>query len=84
MVSEVEIDDLRDGCQPGELGLEVGVVISAGAAVDQDDGRALTHPIAIGHERRPFDVEPQDRAVEIDPHQLRCTALVQSRDRAPR
>jgi hypothetical protein len=70
MVAEVEVDDLRFAGQMREVGPEVGVVVAAGSAVHEDDGRSLAHPRAVGDERRPVDVEPQARPVHVDLHSM--------------
>jgi hypothetical protein len=54
--------------QPREVRLEIGVVVSAGTAVQQHDGGPLAHLRAVRHERRPVDVEPQSRPVHLHVH----------------
>jgi hypothetical protein len=66
---EVEVDDLRDVREPREVGLEVRVVEAAGAAVQQDDSRLLTHRRALCRELDTVDVEPEARPIDVDVHQ---------------
>ena len=54
----VEIYDLRDLRQSREVGLEVRM-IEAGPAVQQNDGRHLTHRRAVGTQLRAFNIEEQ-------------------------
>ena len=68
MVTEVEIDDLELVGQPAEIRLEIGMVVAAGSAVDEDERRSLAHVVAVGDEGWPFDVEPQPCAVHFDLH----------------
>jgi hypothetical protein len=82
MVAEVEIDELELVEQPAEMRLEVGVVVAARSAVDEDDRRPLAHMVAVRHERGPVDVEPQPSPVHLD-LQRRTFASVAGR-RGPR
>jgi hypothetical protein len=68
VAGKVEVDDLRDVRQPVEVRLEVGVVEAPRPAVQQDDGRSLAELRPVGHQCRPFDVEPQPHSVDLDVH----------------
>jgi hypothetical protein len=61
MPGQVEIDDLRGGREPREIGLEVGMVETPRSAVKEHDGGPLSHFATVGHKRRAVDVEPQSR-----------------------
>ena len=56
--TQIEVDDLGMLGEPGEVRLEVGVVVDPGAAMDQNHGRPLPHLIPARHERRAIHVEP--------------------------
>ncbi len=66
--AQVQVHDLRRGGQRREVGLEVGVVVAAGATVEQHDRRPLAHGRAIGYEGGTVDVEPQLGPVDVDLH----------------
>ncbi len=67
--AQIEVDDLGMLGEPAEVRLEVGMVIAARSAVNQDHRRPLPHLIAVRHERRPVNVEPQPSPIDVDMHQ---------------
>jgi hypothetical protein len=67
---QIEIDDLRHLREPREVWLEAGVVEAPRPTVEQHDGGPLEHPIAVGHEHRTVDVEPQAGVPHRDLHAL--------------
>ena len=75
VVAKVDVHQLGHVGQRGERGLEVGVVVAARSAVDQDERRALAHLPAIGHEAWPVDVEPQLRPIDLDLHRRKPRAV---------
>ena len=77
---QVQIDDLCDGGEPSEVGLEVQMVEAPRPAVQEDERAPLTHPRAVRNERRAVDVEPQARPVHVDPHGPGSIANVNERD----
>ena len=67
--TQVQVHDLRQRGQRGEVGLEVRVVITTGPTVDENNRRSLTHGRTVGDERLSVDVEPQSRPVHVHMHE---------------
>ncbi len=68
MTAQVEVDHLRHIREACEVGLEVGVVVAPGPAVDEDDGRSLSHLVPVRDDERAVDVVPEPRSVHVDVH----------------
>jgi hypothetical protein len=71
---QVEVDDLRDFREPGEGGLEVGVVEAPGPAVQEHDGGPLAHLRALSDEGGAIDIEPESGPIYRDTHRPRSIA----------
>jgi hypothetical protein len=68
--TQIEVDDLGMLGKSAKVRLEVGVVESARAAMNQQHRRPLPHLFAVEHEGRPLDVEPQSRPIHVDMHRV--------------
>jgi hypothetical protein len=66
--AQVQVDNLRLSRQAGKVGLEVGVVVALGPAVQQHHGGPLRHLRAAGHGRGTVNIEPQPGPVHLDVH----------------
>jgi hypothetical protein len=66
----VEIDELGDICEMGKGGLEGGMV-TARAAVQQQDSGALAHIRTVGDEFRAVNIEEEAGVVDGDMHGFR-------------
>jgi hypothetical protein len=63
----IQVHDLRDVGEGGELRFEQGVV-STGTAVQQDQRRPLGHRLAVDGQRLAVHIEEQRDVVDGDPH----------------
>ena len=65
---QIEVDDLGKPGEPGEVRLEVRVIVDPRAAMNQNHCRPLPHLVPVRHQHRAIHVEPQPRPIHADVH----------------